>query len=96
MRFTSMLRLTTTVLRGSSFASFRRIFASSKPNSNLTKSWTGPFLIASAGFGLASSGVFADSGWIEVDAFGVDELEDGEMKAVSPALLNLYVPISQD
>jgi hypothetical protein len=78
----SMRRLTT-VLRGTSVASLRRIISSSQPHSNLTKSFAAPLLIASAGFGLASSGVFADNGWIEVDAFGVDELEDGEMKAVS-------------
>ncbi len=82
MRFTSVLRLTN-VLRGASVASLRRFVSSSQPHSNLTKSFAAPLLIASAGFGLASSGVFADNGWIEIDAFGVDELEDGEMKAVS-------------
>ena len=44
-----------------------------------------PILVASAGFGFASTGfaLAAEDGWIEVDALAVDELEDGEMKAVS-------------
>jgi hypothetical protein len=87
MRFTSVLK---TVLRGASVTSFRRTVTSSKAYSNIAKPFAAPLLIASAGYGLASSGVFADNAWIEVDAFGVDELEDGEMKAVS-SQINLQV-----
>jgi hypothetical protein len=72
--------------RTASAATFNRtVFSGYKLlNATSTRARYTSVLIASAGFAYASSNrIFAaEEGWIEIDALSVEDLEDGEMKAV--------------